>query len=272
MTKLKPNQFKISGATVTERPILFSTDMVKVNMEGRKTQTRRNVNPQPDKGFNPGTYGGIPCIGNFSLLHSCKSAEESALILKKFKYSPYGNQGDLLWVRETWRKVNQIIATPAPSNSLDHPINQSHIDYKSNWSDGITSHPKNEGIWKPSIHMPKSASRLWLMVEDISVERVQGISEEDAKAEGVRYIESDNLFQRGYFNYGSKDIDEPNLTSAKPSFESLWISINCEESWESNPWVWVIQYRVLSKTGKPDKDTIHRNYFEVTGKEAINDT
>jgi hypothetical protein len=107
--------------------------------------------------------------------------------------------------------------------------------------------------------MPKKASRIWLMIEDIRVERVQDINGWDAICEGVEFIESDNLFQKGWKNYLRQDLDDPNLDRPISSFESLWISINGEESWNANPWVWVIQFRVLSTTGKPSDEQIQQN-------------
>lgn len=113
--------------------------------------------------------------------------------------------------------------------------------------------------------MPKVASRIWLMVEEIRVERLQDISEEDAIAEGIESIDQ----------HGSKvwkRYDGYSLVTSDPvvSFWSLWASINGEDSWLSNPWVWVVKYRILSKTGKPSIETIEKNYLEITGKEVTN--
>jgi len=282
MAKLKPNQFITNGYTITERPILFQKEMVGANMEDRKTQTRRSnglksINEFPNSWNRENNPIQKICrffdgnkVKNPNPMHiffgfkTDLSTEKENIIITKYIKCPYGKPGDLIWVREAFLKlIPDHIITSTYAYKADSIPDTEEIR-----KDYIKSGLKYQ--WKPSIHMPKSASRIWLMVEDISVERVQEISEEDAKAEGVRYIEADNLFQRGYFNYGSQDIDEPNPPSAKSSFESLWISINGEESWESNPWVWVIKYRILSKTGRPDNDIILENHLEITGKEGTN--
>ena len=268
MGKLKPNQIILDGNLITELPILFQGELIRANREGRKTQTRRCTRELNRIPTTAKLYG----IGE---LYEDKSDYGAGFILDKhdsfiIKKSPYGKPGDLLWVRETWRKVEQTISIPTPSNSLDHPLTGSYIDYKANWSKGITSHPKNKGVWKPSIHMLKTASRIWLMVEEIGVERVHDISKEDAIAEGVRYIQSENIFNKGYFNYLRQDLDEPNFNSPISSFNSLWVLINGEASFEANPWVWVVKYRVISKNGRPNNETILKNHLEITRKEAAN--
>jgi hypothetical protein len=179
--------------------------------------------------------------------------------------SPYGQPGDLLWVRETfceWMGMYQ---------------------YRSDTTDNESIAP-----WKPSIHMPKDASRLWLMVEEIRVERLQDITEEDAIAEGIDRFYSDLFKEWRYRDYfdgkrrtkafskfpkmakltGFGSMPWPDWRDPLSSFNSLWISINGQASWDANPWVWVIRYRLLSKTGRPSMDVIEKNYLEVTGKEV----
>lgn len=243
--KLKPNQFILGDHLITERPILFQTEMVKAIMEDRKTQTRRTKGLEVPEGlvydkieFNPKHWPKKPLI--FKNKIETIGSVDYYEITASFK-SPYGRPGDLLWVKETWSKNND-----------------GSIDFKTNFP---FTHPM--GGWKPSIHMPKAASRIWLMVEDVRVERLQDITEEGAKAEGVKYIQSDNFFERGYKNYHIQDLDDPNFHSALNSFESLWISINGSDSFESNPWVWVIKFRVLSKTGRPSHDAILASRLSV---------
>ena len=269
--KLKPNQIILDGNLITEVPILFQGELIRANLEGRKTQTRSGKKLDYINECNVcWRYDGIETKGNtYTHVFARLNKDDSVLFFEKIN-SPYGKPGDLLWVRETWRKVEQTISIPTPSNSLDHPLTGSYIDYKANWSKGITSHPKNKGIWKPSIHMPKTAARIWLMVEEIGMERVHDISKEDAIAEGVRYIQSENIFNKGYFNYLRQDLDEPNFNSPISSFNSLWVLINGEASFEANPWVWVVKYRVLSKNGRPNNETILKNHLEITRKEVPN--
>ena len=231
MTKLKPNQFKIfsEGITITERPILFSTDMVRANLKGRKTQTRRICKHQ-----------------NWSFSEVVDvNTNGIAVKVDKSVTCPYGKSGDLIWVRETVSKfVNRILYRADVCSKHDKP---------------------DEARWKPSIHMPKAAARIWLMVEEIKVERLQDISDEDAIAEGVfsKFPMSDMKYL-GDSEYIIKQPFSPNQFS----FMVLWCKINGWRSWDTNPWVWVVKYRIISKTGKPCLHTIEKNYLEVTGKNA----
>jgi hypothetical protein len=227
-----------------ERPILFQTEMVKAILEGRKTQTRRD-NKIANQ-WDP-------------IWQVSKESDQSWCMRTGSQYSvpyfkcPYGQPGDMLWVRETWGQPY-----------LEEDLANCKYLYKADWN--AINQVKQAIVgerWKPSIHMPKSASRIWLMIEDIRVERVQDINESDARAEGVAYIKSDKFFHTGYLNYLKRDLDDPNYMLAMNSFASLWIMINGEESWNENPWVWVVQFRVLSMTGRPSDEVIAGAYEEV---------
>lgn len=193
-----------------ERPILFSTLMVQAILQGRKSQTRRIVKPQPDE--NGMSYmANAPLDWNYERDGEWKpwffdtdEGERYAI------HCPYGNPGDILWVRETFSLSNDING------------NFNHFNYKAD-NDPLNSIVK----WKPSLFMPRAACRLRLEIINIKVERLQDISEEDAKAEGVETL---GLYP-GY------DI------SYRGKFEGLWNSINGNESWEMNPWVWVIEFK-----------------------------
>lgn len=219
--KLKPNQFYLpSGALITELPILFQTEMVKAILEGRKTQTRRHIKGQP-------------------------TGDDAINLKDVFNHNPeyfyeickYGKPGDLLWAKETWAPLGE-----KPNHNWIYKSDVSQPYFK----------------WKPSIHMPKAASRIWLMIEDIRVERVQEISQIDAQAEGIEPVTIHGEIKWKRYDEG--------LCTEYPtiSFKTLWISINGEESWQSNPWVWVIKYRILSKIGRPSLEVIEKNYLEVT--------
>jgi hypothetical protein len=232
-----------------ERPILFQTDMVKAILEGRKTQTRRtrgldSINGDP----NFWNRKGDPRKNTVRLWDSTKENNPNPLAISfgfkdpidsiTYIKSKFGKPGDLLWVRETFGSLH------------GEPL------YKANYSDKTDERIAKSMClngWKPSIHMPKEASRIWLMIEDIRVERVQEISEEDAIAEGIKNV---NLYGKEHW----VRYDEGFCTEYPTiSFRSLWISINGEESWNANPWVWVIQFRVLSTTGKPSDEQIQQN-------------
>jgi len=170
--------------------------MVKAILEGRKTQTRRVVRGrwaldflQPG-GFSP-RYVALP---------------ENYL-------SPYGYSGDLLWVRETW-------APELWDNA--HPLPGDPIIYREDYCGEALDYP-----WKPSIFMPRWASRITLKITNVRVERLQEISEEDAINEG-------GAFRKG--EWGEMD-----------AFNYIWDSINAKRgySWDSNPWAWVIEFEMV---------------------------
>ena len=209
----------------TEHPILFSTPMVQAILEGRKTMTRRIVNMEY---LNKEPYEwSVKHIDEMLFTFSNKGCAQSVDIR-----NPYGQPGDKLWVRETWCKSAR-----------------EWFFYKAGGSDIKLELLKEEGFkWKPSIHMPKAAARIWLMITDVRVERLQDISEEDAKAEGIEKITLSNEVYKCYQcdkgHLGINNLCEDGFfDSANKSFESLWKKINGAESWNSNPWVWVIEFK-----------------------------
>ena len=206
-----------------ERPILFSGPMVRALLDGSKTQTRRVVKPQPTH-FNP---VGVPRLA--------KPVGPNAVIT-----CPYGQPGDRLWVRESWApdppcdgtwgyttwagcREGQIAGVP---DRFRHPR---FCNYAANWLHGPIR-------WTPSIHMPRWASRITLEITGVRVERLQDISEADAKAEGIEKTPS------GFWSlYGQADVD--GTYSPRSSYRALWESINGPGSWDANPWVWVVEFK-----------------------------
>jgi hypothetical protein len=167
---------------------------------------------------------------------------------------PYGRPGDVLYVRESW--------FPAAINGERVLI----AYYDQDAANAIEIAPANNSFyWKqmqksrmiPSIHMPKEAARIWLKVTDIRVERLQDISEADAIAEGLKCITKDGKL----YKFGIPDSDGYPGTDdsgwpwqewearAEDAYKKLWKKINGRESWDANPWVWVISFEVLSTTG-----------------------
>lgn len=275
MAKLKPNQFILGGQLITERPILFQTDMVKAILDDRKSQTRRtkgleSKNEFPDNWNREGNPTRHICRLWDSTIEEDPNPLEIHFGFKikgwrkwddvAYMKSQYGKPGDILWVKETW--------------AFFSGINSDEIVYK---SDRLFDTKAKEHLvankWKPSIHMPKSAARIWLMIEDIRVERVQDISEEDAIAEGVErsgkkgycrmFQKYESEMYKSYLPEKSPNVLYTLALTAKCSFESLWWAINGKESWNSNPWVWVIKFRVLSKTGRPSDETILSSYLSI---------
>ena len=198
--------------TARERPILFSGEMVRAILTGRKTQTRRVVKQQPEVGRS-GCW--FPERNSVRALHYAN--EDHLRRGLPLDFSPYGVPGDRLWVRETW----------AHDGSQAPPL------YRADWLcqrdfPGVRCE-HGPARWSPSIFMPRWASRITLEVTGVRVERLQRISEEDAQAEGVS---ADDIGRVGLPCY-----------SARQNFERIWERINGAESWKSNPWVWVINFR-----------------------------
>jgi hypothetical protein len=238
MSKLKPNQFILDGHLITERPILCQTEMVKAILEDRKTQTRRGFNQASYLSNESQSFRRMGFINGREDRYAAAIGTET---MQTLHISKFGKPGDLLWVRET-------MAHQLPSQRIDAYM------YKADYPIKVTEHKNIRGMWKPSIHMPKAASRIWLMIEDVSVERLQDISQEDAIAEGVELVYQSE-YQKRWRRYDNVDgyqrTDNPYV-----SFWTLWESINGKESWDQNPWVWVIKFRVLSKTGRPSNAEI----------------
>lgn len=202
------------------KPILFSTTMVKAILEGRKTQTRRVIKPQPGKDTNVSFMPNPPLDWCGKWFPYKWETEEGESISKR---CPYGNIGDILWVRETWQYTDSSInIQPGYVYRATDPDWESMEVWK----------------WKPSIFMPKSAARIFLKITDVKVERLQNISEEDAIKEGVK-IDSEGYECWDYL----KNFYGGFCFSPEQSFESLWQKINGTESWKSNPFVWVIEFK-----------------------------
>lgn len=211
------------------KPILFNTEMVRAILDGRKTCTRRLVKPQPDE------------KQKFPLGFVTDSTEKKEVGCFGFGIDEYGGSiqyakppyqpGDILYVRETWCDDRQFTHDSTPGKYF----------YKASESENFK--------WKPSIHMPKEAARIWLKVTDVRVERLQDITPKDAENEGVG-----NLFYEdiGYSekNYGT-EVD-PEYGIAKEQFAWLWESTIKKSDldrygWDVNPWVWVIEFERCEK-------------------------
>lgn len=227
-----------------ERPILFSGSMIRAILAGEKTQTRRVIKPQPK--MNAFKHVGAGVTG---LWCGYKAEWEGGKERTWEARCPYGKPGDQLWVRETFAEICEL-ADPYCECEDEAPDNPHHfIEYRADsgnkypgqWDDAYPEeieHAKEEGYlprWKPSIFMPRWASRIQLQVESVRVERIQDISEEDAIAEGcLGWIEE----------------------SAVAVFSELWDSINEKRGygWEKNPWVWVVEFSMIQEEPLPVND------------------
>lgn len=231
-----------------ERPILFSAPMVRAILDGSKTQTRRivkGVKHFPEFGSAVGMVGGAWRYGSPAGLGlaergDCWSVTLDADHLKRMctqeAYGwgagagcPYGPPGDRLWVRETWSTHACFDGVP-PAKLTTRSLHY--------WADGEIK----TGKGRPSIHMPRWASRITLEITGVRVERLQDISIQDAKAEGA-WGPDDSIVDKVATYFG---ID---VLAANPrlAFQMLWESINGPDSWQANPWVWAIDFKRLEQ-------------------------
>ena len=200
---------------MTERPILFSTAMVRAILAGRKKVTRRVMKVQPPA-------NAVVTVERYSPIVSNRRGEDwyGPEIFgahwdddEKGLRCPYGAPGDLLWVRETWAQY--------PSELNPEPCDA--------WYKATSNGPPQPFKWRPSIHMPRWASRITLRITDVRVERLQDIWEDDARAEGCEPV-------------GWIDETDVGMSSYREGFPRLWNRINGPGTWEANPWVWVIGF------------------------------
>lgn len=195
-----------------ERPILFSAPMVRAILAGTKTQTRRAWPVQPPPGVRIGWVPG------------------------KTRAGRYGKPGDRLWVRETWYcddyRVQRGPYIKPDDMNVDEAQRDGTLVYRA--SSGDRPYEAEQPIWRPSIHMPRWASRITLEVTAVRVERLQNISEPDAQAEGI--------VPQGDGGWALADTTHYSSTAVS-SYCSLWESINGPGSWGANPWVWVVEFK-----------------------------
>lgn len=212
-----------------ERPILFSAPMVRALLDGSKTQTRRiapisklDIQHKGEGMLTWGVHFSKPINGGvLSSYSGGLFTEQDARRIIASLFCPYGKPGDRLWVREQFSYENGC-----SKDSTECPCWY--------WADGNPDY----GDWtrpKPSIHMPRWASRITLEILSVRIERLHDISEADAQAEGV-----------------SKDCPIGHLPaylagSYSYSYAQLWDKINGDGSWAANPWVWVVQFRVVPR-------------------------
>jgi hypothetical protein len=215
-----------------ERPILFSTSMVQGIRADSKTETRRTTNLK-EINENPDDWN-LTYKEDGSIFWGTDEGNEAIFLNEekvRFIKNPYGQPGDVLWVRESFAPFGKDYVFKSNPLARD-------LDIK----------------WKPSIHMPKAVARIWLMVESVSLERLEDITDDGAIAEGVM------TNAQGFHDY---EAVLPFFPLARDSFYSLWRSINGKESSQANPWVWVVKYRVLTKTGDLDLYDIYAQSFDI---------
>ncbi|GAA5231797.1 hypothetical protein FOZ76_14645 [Verticiella sediminum] len=197
--------------TARERGILFSASMVRALLAGTKTQTRRALRHQV---CDPGIF-------RMAGPGHCEIVNEHGVSIPGFA-CPYGQPGDRLWVREA------------------HALDGERVFYRAGHVEALGSGPRVDVRWRPSIHMPRWASRITLEVTGVRVERLQSIGEADALAEGIqrpeaiRDVDVWEGAERALFN---------GLNQPVAQYRRLWDSINGAGAWDANPWVWVVEFR-----------------------------
>jgi hypothetical protein len=212
-----------------ERPILFNGAMVRAILAGRKTQTRRAIKPQPADDIAPHVFPNAAVQGWRSSLRHAYGATTS-------HFCPFGQPGDRLWVRETWGLVPS--SAYRASVGVDQTVNPAQPHDAAIYREGFDR--ASGGIrWRPSIHMPRWASRLTLTITDVRVERLQRISEADARAEGVSLA---NGLTSGHLS--SAEVASIGDSSLRRGYANLWNSLNAARGygWDANPWVWVVSF------------------------------
>ncbi|MFB5939821.1 hypothetical protein ACE6HT_12905 [Citrobacter freundii] len=225
-----------------ERGMIFNGEMVRAILDGRKTQTRRPVK--------------FPHIDKDAMCELSGNELTGELSAGNYRNSPHGKPGDRIWVRETWGVVSHELdedgriqpwcpdrpATAIHEMPFGNGYYSGHAIYAADgeftWGDD-DGYEDGRSCWKPSIHMPRAACRILLEITGVRVEKLNAISEEDARAEGI--------IDGGCLNCGEPEPcgcanPEPDATDA---FSYLWQSIYGQENWNANPWVWVIEFKVV---------------------------
>lgn len=206
-----------------ERPILFSAPMVRVILDGSKTQTRRVCKPANENALS---YVVGPFEERPDLKEGLFGDEDGDLTFQ----CPYGQPGDRLWVRETF--------------ALD---DNGHNEWPVYRADGaalpVLPHTRNPARWVPSIHMPRWASRILLEIVSVRVERLNDIGDADATAEGIKGRKVRSGRTPAPVTVYGLGTDDDWCATATHAFQVLWEDINGAGSWDANPWVWVVEFK-----------------------------
>lgn len=225
--------------------MIFNAEMVRALLDGRKTQTRRPIKWKQTR---------FTEIGEREDGSKWPWSEDAEHACDFWHPCPFGAVGDRIWVRETWGVVSHAFSDDGlmidwvpdrPATAIhEMPFGNGYYSgYAIYAADGDFTWGDDDGYedgrscWKPSIHMPRAASRILLEITDVRVERLNAISEEDARAEGI--------IDGGCLNCGEPEPcgcanPEPDATDA---FAYLWQSIYGQDNWNANPWVWVIEFK-----------------------------
>ncbi len=215
--------------------MIFNAEMVRALLDGRKTQTRRPIKWKQTR---------FTEIGEREDGSKWPWSEDAEHACDFWHPCPFGAVGDRIWVRETWGVVSHAFSDDGlmidwvpdrPATAIhEMPFGNGYYSgYAIYAADGDFTWGDDDGYedgrscWKPSIHMPRAASRILLEITNVRVERLRSMSQDDARAEGV--IAASGPMEAGL------------------AFRELWDSIYGEESWKANPWVWVIKFKRIEE-------------------------
>ena len=222
-----------------ERPILFSAPMVRALLDGSKTQTRRALKVRCQE------------IGERDDGSRWPWSEHPDTASDHWHACPYGQAGERLWVRETWYCDDYRLQSGPYLKPEEMDVEEARQSGMLAYAaDGTTPYEADQPVWKPSIHMPRWASRILLEIVSVRVERLKECSEVDAIAEGATHIRS-QAWDREHFPAWRYLFEEAVAAGTKPpigpspaqAYEKLWESINGAGSWDANPWVWVVEFK-----------------------------
>ena len=213
-------------------PILFNSDMIRSILDGRKTATRRCAKPKSRNAC--GFYATFRKSDN-AFAGVCDYDDDGRML--EYPQTPPYQPGDILYVRETWHEF--------PLNCY-HYLADFRSDRDKEFFEAVT-----DVRWRPSIHMPKEAARIWLEVTNVRVERLQDISDDDCMKEGIRAWTKDGKLYKYY--PADEEGDYPNCAwsecprTPKEAMEKVWDSTIKKSDlerygWDANPWVWVIEF------------------------------
>ena len=241
-----------------ERPILFSGPMVRAILDGRKTQTRRVLKIQPPTDFDipifdGSGYGFFADIPDENYMDNWPDSDSPIIC-------PYGKPGDRLWVRETWATTTNVLGDSdwplRPCVAIEWDEDEPAVpecatifraDGEWPWIDdcGVPAELENgkpQSFWKPSIFMPRWASRITLEITNVRVERLQEISGAECDSEGI-VPGNDPNWGRGLAGVHDE------IRVIRAAFAEAWDKINGKKHpWDSNPWVWVIEFQTVNST------------------------
>ncbi|HFE4486415.1 TPA: hypothetical protein ACF23Z_004790 [Klebsiella pneumoniae] len=234
---------------ITERGMIFNGEMVRALLDGRKTQTRRPIKWKQTR---------FTEIGEREDGSKWPWSEDAEHACDFWHPCPFGAVGDRIWVRETWatlgnedgccvdwegnlckgdeRSAARIYRASCEQRPGDYGLWS--IPDDAYWKPHTKEH-KFEGAWRPSIHMPRWASRILLEITDVRVERLNAISQEDAQAEGMELT--------GWRPTYSDPDSGGEVMTPYDNFAELWSSIYGEGSWKADPWVWVIKFKRIEE-------------------------